>query len=164
LQATLNAYVVSNALIEKAAKETNEGDFETPALFLSMVVLLCVLRSVFMLFLTLWCFLASMGASSGVLYLIIKWTNLNVATTAPSLMRPIGLAMSIDYCLFMMHRYRAEQKTVWTTLLEARASAAALGEARAAALEDAEAARNDGTNKSIKTMQNTSGKVVSNAT
>jgi uncharacterized membrane protein YdfJ with MMPL/SSD domain len=88
-----------------------------------MIILAFILRSSIMLLLTLVCFSASMGVSSGVLYLIIEWVDLDVATTAPSLMKPIGLAMSIDYCLFMMHRYRAERYPVWTAVVESKQEA-----------------------------------------
>ena len=111
-----------------------------------------------MLVLTLVCFLASMGMSSGVLYLIIEWFDLDVATTAPSLMKPIGLAMSIDYCLFMMYRYRAERYGVWTKVLKSKQ------EASVSDAVEAEQKRTDTIEESITTTVQTSGTVVSKTT
>ena len=112
-QAPLVSQVVSSWLITEAGKHGNESKLDKYAIIGSLAILAYMLQSVYMTIVTYGCFLGSVGGSSGILYLIIVWTGQEVSTTAPALMTPIGLAMSIDYCLFMMSRYRIELQSDW---------------------------------------------------
>ena len=111
----LVSQVVSSWLITEAAKHGNEGNLDKYAIIASLAILAYMLQSVYMTIVTYACFLGAVAGSSGILYLIIIWADQEVSTTAPALMTPIGLAMSIDYCLFMMSRYRSERQAEWDT-------------------------------------------------
>ena len=135
-----------------------------------------MLQSAYMTAVTYACFLGSVAGSSGILYLIIVWVNEEVSTTAPALMTPIGLAMSIDYCLFMMSRYRTERQSEWDAGMAADAAvvpdvaptvvddAPVLVDAAPVLVDAAPAETNTADAKqmqSVETMKQTAGVVVS---
>jgi len=102
----LSASVISNSLINSSVG-SNEGNYEPAAIFISMVILAVMLRNVRLVLLTLACFIAATGAGYAMMYPIAAAMG-DVSSSTPGLMLPIALAMSIDYSLFMLSRFKLE--------------------------------------------------------
>mmetsp|Transcript_2730 Transcript_2730/g.9936 ORF Transcript_2730/g.9936 Transcript_2730/m.9936 type:complete len:931 (-) Transcript_2730:195-2987(-) len=91
--------------VEGVAHDLETIDFGL-SLPLALIVLSCFLVSVRLLLIPVLCVLVSATASFGLMYPVSE--ALTVISFAPSIMMSCLIAMSIDYSLFLLSRYREE--------------------------------------------------------
>ena len=80
---------------------------DTVCLPIAFVILVIMLRSLRLLIITIFCTATSILTSFMILYPIAKYL-VDTVTFAPSVMMSICLALSIDYSLFLLSRFREE--------------------------------------------------------
>eukprot|EP01059_Diplonema_ambulator_P020472 TRINITY_DN34283_c0_g1_i1.p1 TRINITY_DN34283_c0_g1~~TRINITY_DN34283_c0_g1_i1.p1 ORF type:complete len:887 (+),score=327.11 TRINITY_DN34283_c0_g1_i1:42-2663(+) len=89
-----------------SSTETNLGTVDAISIPTAMLVLMWILQSPRLLVLPLLNMGLTAGTAFGVMSIVAGWMSVN--SVAPSLMMSILVAMSIDYNLFLLTRYREE--------------------------------------------------------